>query len=114
MEASSISTQGLYPKTILTQLQQRFKQLYQQRLVNLILFGSYARNEAKPGSDIDVLVVLKGPVHPGEEIARVGHDTAALSLQYDAVISCTFMSAERFNNEHSPLLLNIRREGIRL
>ena len=26
------------------------------------------------------------------------------------VISCTFISAERFNTEKSPLLLNVRRE----
>ena len=77
-----------------------------------MLFGSRARDDADPGSDIDILVVLHGPVNPGEEIARTGETTANLSLKYDVVISCTFISAKRFNTEKSPLLLNVRREGM--
>ena len=98
----------------LPQLRQHLNKLYGNRLVDVMLFGSYARGEAVPGSDIDVLVVLQGPVCPGEEIARVGDFTSTLSLQYDTVISCTFVSEERFRTEHSPLLLNIRREGVQL
>jgi len=106
-------TQGL-PITLLPQLRHYLRQLYGKRLVDVVLFGSYARGDATPGSDIDVLVVLQGPVRPGEEIARVGDFTAALSLEHNAVISCTFVSAERFHIEKSPLFLNIHREGIRI
>lgn len=48
-----------------------------------MLFGSYARGDAEPGSDIDVLVVLHGDVNPGEEIARTGEMVADISLRYD-------------------------------
>ncbi len=98
--------------TILTELRGQFEELYGSRLINLILYGSQARGDAEPGSDIDVLVVLKGPVNPGEEIERVGEITASLSLRYDVVISCTYISADRFYNERSPLLLNVHHEGI--
>jgi len=46
------------------------------------------------------------------EIARVGPTTADLSLENDLVISCVFMSEERFATEQSPLLINVRREGV--
>ncbi len=59
-----------------------------------------------------MLVVLTGVVRPGKEIARVGPTTAALSLEHDVVISCTFVSTERFSTENSPLLLNVRKEGV--
>lgn len=85
---------------------------YGDRLARLILFGSQARDEAGPGSDIDVLVVLKGVVFPGAEISRAGSTTAALSLKHDIVVSCTFVSEDRFLTEQSPLLLNIHREGV--
>lgn len=98
--------------TILTELRNRFEALYGERLVRMVLFGSQARGDAEPGSDIDVLVVLKGPVSPGQEISRTSEMKAALSLQYDVVISCIFISAERYATERSPLLLNVRREGI--
>ncbi len=99
-------------RIILAELRQRLEALYRSRLVSLILFGSQARGEAVPGSDIDVMVVLSGPVAVGEEIRRTGAILAELSLRHDTVISCVFMSAERYASEQSPLLLNVRREGI--
>jgi predicted nucleotidyltransferase len=97
---------------ILAELRQRFEALYHERLEHVILFGSQARGDAEAGADIDVLVVLRGPVDPGQEIARSGEVTASLSLKYDVVISRVFISAEQFSEEQSPLLLNVRREGI--
>lgn len=99
-------------KTILTELRYRFEEIYGERLVRLVLFGSQARSDAEPESDIDILVVLQGPVSPGQEIARAGEMTATLSLKYDVVVSCTFISADRYATEQSPLLLNVRREGV--
>ena len=101
-------------RTILTELRSRLRVLYGPRLVQLVLFGSHARGDAEPGSDIDVLVVLQGLVAPGQEIDRTGEVTAELSLKYDAVISCTFVSTARYSIEQSPLLLNVRREGVAL
>ena len=99
-------------KTIVTELRNSLEALYGSRLVSMMLFGSHARGDAEPGSDIDVLVVLKEPVHPGMEIARTSEIRAELSLKYDVVVSCTYVSAERYITEQSPLLINIRREGI--
>ena len=99
---------------ILSELRERLEAIYAARLRELVLFGSQARGDAQPGSasDIDVLLVLGGPVSPYQEIARTGGVVAELSLQYDTVISCAFASVEEWADEQSPLLLNIRREGI--
>jgi predicted nucleotidyltransferase len=97
---------------LLAELRRRFEALYGPRLVRLMLYGSQARGDAEPGSDIDVLVVLEGRVQPGEEIRRVGGITAGISLENNVVISCAFVSAERFELEKSPLLMNVRREGV--
>ena len=98
--------------TILAELRRRLEAIYGDRLEKILLFGSQARGDAEPGSDIDVLIVLKGDVSPGQEIARAGGVTAALSLEHDVVISCVHVSAERYANEQSPLLaINVHREG---
>jgi predicted nucleotidyltransferase len=60
-------------KNILTQLRSHFEQLYGDRLTQMVLYGSQARGDARPDSDIDILVVLKGQVNPGEEIKRTSH-----------------------------------------
>lgn len=98
--------------SVLTHLKQDLAELYGDRLLHLTLFGSQARGDAEPDSDIDVLVVLKPPVHPGEEIQRTGKAIADLSLHYDVVISCLFMDETRYQTRNGSLLRNIRKEGV--
>lgn len=99
-------------QSVIAELMQGLKELYGDRLVHVVLFGSQARGDASEGSDIDILVVLQGPVRAGREISRAGEITASLSLRHDVVISCTFVSAERYELERSPLLMNIHKEGV--
>ena len=42
----------------------------------------------------------------------MGEITAGISLENNVVISCAFVSAERFERQESPLLMNVRREGV--
>lgn len=107
-------TVNIKPKIrrVLGQLKAELKSTYGTRLVHVILFGSQARGDAKPRSDIDVVVVLEGVVEPGKEIARTGKIISMLSLRYDAVVSCIFVSADRYSKEQTPLLLNVRSEGV--
>lgn len=97
---------------LLAELRRRLEALYGPRLLRLMLYGSQARGDAEPGSDIDVLVVLEGPVQPGKEIERTLDDVASLSLENNVVISCVFTSGDKFQREQSPLMLNVRREGV--
>jgi len=101
-------------RTILAELRRRLEALYGPRLVQLMLYGSQARGDAEPGSDIDVLVVLKGPVSPGKEIDRTIEIVSGLSLEYDEAICCVFVPEDRYQTERSPLLINVRREGVGL
>lgn len=99
---------------ILTELRERLDEHYGDRLVDVVLFGSQARGDAVPGSDIDVMVVLKGEVRTGEEIEQTGGIIAELSLKYDVLVSTIFESEEDFLFRGSPLLINVRREGVRV
>ena len=101
-------------KAIVTELRKYLERLYGERLMQIVVFGSQARGDAVEGSDIDILVALKGSVSPGMEIARTSETAAALSLKHNVVISCTFVSADRYTTERSPLLINVRREGVTL
>ena len=99
-------------ESILSELREKLAVLYGGRLRKLILFGSQARGDARSGSDIDILVVLGGDVSPEDEISRTGPILSEISLANDVVVSCTYVSAHRYQSENSPILLNIRREGV--
>ncbi|MCL5102863.1 MAG: nucleotidyltransferase domain-containing protein [Armatimonadetes bacterium] len=101
-------------REILSELKTRLTELYGERLVELILYGSQARGDAVEGSDIDVLVVLRGEVRLSREIPYVNGVTADLSLRHETVITCAFMDDQSYRTRSGPFLRNVRREGIRL
>jgi predicted nucleotidyltransferase len=103
---------NVHTQQIVRQLKNSLVALYGARLRRVVVYGSQARGDTDQFSDIDVLVVLKGPVQPAAEIARTGEIVAELSLQFNAVISCLFMDEDRYLNRAGPLLRNIRREGV--
>jgi uncharacterized protein len=97
---------------ILPELRAYLEREYGDRLAQVILFGSQARGDAQPDSDIDVLVVLHGTVNAGTEIERTSEFIAALCLDNNILISRIFTSSSRFDTENPPLFKNVRREGI--
>ncbi len=99
---------------LLAQLKRGLRSLYQGRLAAVLLYGSQARGQATDDSDIDVLVVLRDAVDPGDEIARTSELVSRLSLQRDCLISCLYMSEERYQRGGGPFLRNIRREAVTL
>lgn len=97
---------------ILARLKQYVHQCYGDRFKHLILFGSQARNEAMSGSDIDVMLVLEGIENTSAAYARMSQFVADLCLEYDVLISCVLISNDVFQTRTTPLLINVRREGI--
>ncbi len=90
----------------------RIKELYGKRLRSLILYGSWARDEATEESDIDLVVILEGKVVPGREIDRMIDIVTEINLKYGTLISVYPVSRRDYSILRSPLLLNVRREGV--
>lgn len=99
---------------MLSELRRELARLLLDQFEGAYLFGSRARGEQRPDSDVDVLVVLRGPFDYGDLIRRTSEVVSELSLKYDTVISRVFVSKERFEREQRPFLMNVRRRAVAL
>jgi len=99
-------------KALLQELRSNLKVLYGSRLIEVYLYGSYARHEADPESDVDVLIVLDDLAGYGVELDRTGHLVSDLSLKYGVSISRVFVTASDWSRRNSPFLINVRAEAI--
>ena len=98
--------------TILVKLRSALEALYGQRLAKILVYGSQARGDARPWSDVDVAVVLDGPVDRFKELHRTEQLVADLSLKFDTVIHCKFLDREALTEADQSLAQSILREGI--
>jgi predicted nucleotidyltransferase len=93
----------------------RISELYGARLNKVILFGSYARGDQHEDSDVDYLVVLNDPeIEAYKEIGDLSPTTFDLSLKYSISVSAVPVSKAKFDHNASPLVRNVRHDGILL
>jgi predicted nucleotidyltransferase len=73
-------------RAALRDLQAELRQLYGSQAPLALVYGSYARGEENPTSDIDILLLYPQPIYPGKEIERVSALLAGLNLRYQVLI----------------------------
>jgi predicted nucleotidyltransferase len=87
--------------------------LYGNELVELILFGSYARGDFHKESDVDFALVLRNPtVRPAEEILKTSPISVQLELNYGMMRSTFPVSMEKKQTSMQGVYQDIRKEGI--
>ncbi len=98
--------------SIVKQLRAELQEIYGSRLKTVYLFGSYARGEAKEGSDVDVTVMLDGMTSRFNERKRCSHLQARISLENSCVITLFFLEASEFLRGENAIYRTVAREGI--
>ncbi len=99
-------------RDILKEFREEVENLYESRLKSIILYGSWARGDATEESDIDLLIVLERKVIPGKEIDKMIDIITEINLKHGVLISIYPVSEEDYSTINSPLLINVRREGV--
>ena len=98
---------------ILVELNERLSEAYGERLRGVVLFGSEARGEARPDSDIDVLAVLETlTADYGDELERCLAAVYPVALRLGRRVSVKPLTREEFEQGDSPLLREVRRSGV--
>jgi predicted nucleotidyltransferase len=101
---------------ILAKFRAALSEIYGDRLERVVLFGSRARGDAQPDADYDVAVFLNGMNGPSDRWAEL-HKLAALRVKFIDETGA-FFDAKPYPagayRERSPLMHEIRREGLDL
>jgi predicted nucleotidyltransferase len=101
-------------KTAIDEFIEEVKRKCSPEIAEILVYGSYARQEAEEESDVDLLVVVKEVSQKKrieKETAKIANE---LSLKHDLVISVVVVDKKYYLNSFEPLLVNIRREGIKV
>ena len=86
-----------------------------ERIARTVLFGSKARGDSGPDSDIDILVVVDAADRRFE--TQVSGIASELDLKYDVLLNTHLLTRERWEDyacRQAALWLNVQRDGIEL
>ncbi|HET7928120.1 MAG TPA: UPF0158 family protein [Actinomycetota bacterium] len=102
---------GPEPVELAGEVARDLQTLYGSRLKGVFLFGSRARGDAHPESDLDLLVVLDRVDSPWDELRRMDELMWRRSLEHDIVISAAPVEESVFRSGASPFHVRVRAEG---
>jgi len=99
----------------LAEAKRRLQTIYGDRLRRVVLYGSRARGDATPESDVDVLVVLRGSIENHyQELKRMG-DLRSDLMERDGLYFSFHPYAESdFQDMRRPFIQNVHSEGVTL
>lgn len=104
-------------RDILCSIKQGYKQVYGDDIMDIYLYGSYARGDYEQDSDIDFVAIVKGNRLDLQKKLKVMWDIAAdLGLENDIIISPTVIPYNEFlqYQEKLPYYRNIIKEGVKV
>jgi hypothetical protein len=88
------------------------RRLYGNRLRRVLLFGSWARGDAHPESDIDLLVVLDHVDSVWDELRRMDALLWRHSFENDTVVTALPVAEADVEEPRRPVLLRAQAEGL--
>jgi len=97
---------------IITKCKETLVRHYGKRLKSVILYGSMARGQASPSSDIDLLVLLTPPLDYFAELRQLVDLLYPMQLESDQLISAKPASVIDFELGSISFYRNAKREGI--
>ncbi|MBE5899893.1 MAG: nucleotidyltransferase domain-containing protein [Lachnospiraceae bacterium] len=94
-----------------------YRKTYGEDIVEIILYGSYARGEEQNDSDIDIVAIVNGERKLLQDaLVEVWNQVDDVSIDYETIISPTVIPYQEYMKwkEDIPYYHNIDKEGIRV
>lgn len=88
--------------------------LYRERCKGVVLYGSSARGTDRAESDIDLLVLLEGPVDAAREIRRIWQVLYPIQLESERLLSVLPVDVAHYDQGAYALYRDAKAEGVLL
>ena len=92
----------------------RLTSAFGDRLRGVMVYGSQSRGQADAESDIDLMVLLEGPVRFGRDLETIIHALYPLQLQIDQQLDAWPADVQAYDEQEFALYRTVSREGIPL
>lgn len=89
----------------------QLRDLFGPRLVDVVLFGSYANGTATDESDLDLAVILLDAASPWEDARRMDQVLWEKTLESGITVSTVVIDADDWRRATAPLLASARSQG---
>jgi len=97
---------------ILREVKSRLVDVYGDGIRHVILFGSQARGDATPESDVDVAIVIRDDLNPREVERSLDQFLWDVVVDEGELIVTIAMNESKFRDAHASCIMNIKSEGI--
>ncbi len=98
---------------LLGEVKARLQAAFGERFRELILYGSEARGDATPDSDIDLMLLLHGPIRLYADTFAAQKAIYDLQCRYNGrVLHIMPDTQERYLHSKWPLYIEVRKEGV--
>jgi predicted nucleotidyltransferase len=99
---------------VLKKIKPRLQAAFPGRFRGVLLYGSEARGGARPDSDLDLMVLLEGPLRLGKDLNGIVTALYPLQLEIDRAIHALPVAFETYEAAEYGLYREAKREGILL
>jgi uncharacterized protein UPF0158/nucleotidyltransferase-like protein len=100
------------PHEVAREVARDLRRMYGDRLRSVLLFGSWARGDAHPESDIDLLVVLDRVESVWDELRQMDPILWRHSFANDTVVTALPVASDTFEAQQRPVLSRAKAEGL--
>lgn len=99
---------------VMGEIRPRLTTAFGRRLRGVIFYGSRARGNAAPDSDLDLMVLLEGPVRLGRDLDAIVHALQPLQMELDCAIHTMPVDIRDFEAQQFGIYRKVQEEGVRL
>lgn len=101
-------------ENIISRIKNESRRILGEKLVKMILFGSYARGSQEPYSDLDIMFLIDEEENIGKFEDKFTDISLKISLEHGIVPTIILKSWKQFKDYEDvfPFYMNVRNEGV--